>query len=77
MTFNFNEPYKRENWMEFFRQQFLPQDYSNITEKVETEFQPKYINKNVLYLGNSEILKLKVYEMHHESENDPRIGISR
>lgn len=77
MTFNFNESYNRENWLEFFRQQFLPQDYSTITEKVETEFNPKYINKNVLYLGNSETLKLKVYEMHHDSENDPRIGLSR
>jgi len=77
MTFNFNEPYNRESWITFLRQQFLPQDYSHTTEKVETEFKPKYISKDVLYLGNSETLKLKVYEMHHESENDPRIGLSR
>jgi hypothetical protein len=77
MTINFNAPYNRENWITFFRQQFLPQDYSNITEKTETEFKPKYIGKDVLYLGNSETLKLKVYEMHHDSENDPRIGLSR
>ena len=77
MNFNFNEPYNRESWITFLRQQFLPQDYSHTTEKVETEFKPKYISKDVLYLGNSETLKLKVYEMHHESENDPRIGLSR
>ena len=77
MTFNFNAPYNRENWIEFFRQQFLPQDYSTIIEKVKAEFNPKYINKNVLYLGNSKTLNLKVYEMYHASEHNPRIGLSR
>ncbi len=77
MTFNFNAPYNRENWIKFLRQQFLPQDYSTALEKTETEFSPKYISKNVLYLGNSQTLKLKVYEMYHNSENDPRIGLSR
>ena len=77
MTLNFNEPYKRENWIEFLRQHFLPQDYSTASEKTETEFKPNCINEDVLYLGESQSLKLKIYEMHHDSENDPRIGLSR
>ncbi|MBL7148667.1 MAG: Eco57I restriction-modification methylase domain-containing protein [Candidatus Cloacimonetes bacterium] len=77
MTFNFNAPYNRENWITFFRQQFLPQDFSHITEKVTCEFKSNCINEDVLYLGESQSLKLKVYEMQHDSENDPRIGLSR
>ena len=77
MKLNFNEPYKRENWIEFLRTKFLPEDYLFGEEKIQIEFKAKYISQNVLYLGESKSLHLKVYEMFHHSENDPRIGLSR
>ena len=77
MILNFNDVYNRANWINFLSQNFLPEDFDNIPEQVKTEFKAKYINKNVTYLGISKSLNLKVYEMHHKSENDPRIGLSR
>ncbi|MDA3871842.1 MAG: hypothetical protein PF551_05775, partial [Candidatus Marinimicrobia bacterium] len=77
MILNFNDVYNRANWINFLSQNFLPEDFDNIPEQVKTEFKAKYINKNVTYFGISKSLNLKVYEMHHKSENDPRIGLSR
>ncbi|MEA1987152.1 MAG: hypothetical protein U9N76_06665, partial [Candidatus Marinimicrobia bacterium] len=74
---NFNNKYDRNNWIKFLEQNFLPEDYNKENEEIEIDFQSNQIDKNVAYLGNSKSLNLKVYEMHHESENDPRIGLSR
>ncbi|MEA3295779.1 MAG: restriction endonuclease subunit M, partial [Patescibacteria group bacterium] len=77
MIINFNNKYNRNDWIKFLEQNFLPEDYNKENEEIEIDFQSNQIDKNVAYLGNSKLLNLKVYEMHHESENDPRIGLSR
>ncbi len=78
MSFDFTASYDRQNWKSFFRRTLLPLDYDDTKpEKITLRYQPKCLAKTLHFLGSSASLDLKVYEMHHESQQDPRISISR
>jgi hypothetical protein len=74
---DFTCPYSREAYIEFFRSQFLPDDFGAADEPVPLTLSPTYI-KQVTKIGQSSSLdNMNVYEVQHGSENDPRVSLSR
>ncbi len=73
---NFNNPYSREAYKDFFQNQFLTDDFKISEEKLSFEFTPQYL-KNAFVIGEDKSLELKVLEVLHDSENDPRVGLSK
>jgi hypothetical protein len=73
---NFNNPYSREAYKEFFQNQFLTDDFKISEEKLSFEFTPQYL-KSAFVIGEDKSLELKVLEVLHDSENDPRLGLSK
>jgi len=73
---NFNNPYSREAYKEFFQNQFLTDDFKISEEKLSFEFTPQYL-KSAFVIGEDKSLELKVLEVLHDSENDPRVGLSK
>ena len=73
---NFQSTYKRNQYINFFRNQFLPEDFEEHDEDVSISFKPQRILK-VVKIGEVQSLDLNVYEIEHESEYDPRVLISR
>jgi hypothetical protein len=73
---NFNSPYNREEYVKFFRDQFLPEDFQQSSETVSLTFTTQY-TRQVTKTGRSNSLDLNVYEIRHASENDPRVSLSK
>lgn len=73
---DFQATYDRSNYLRWFKASFMPDDFSAKTETVSFSFSAKYIQKALL-LGKSESLDLPVYEIHHHSENDPRVSLAK
>ncbi len=73
---DFQSKYDRKAYIDFFRNQFLPEDFEDTAEPIEIGFQPQYI-KRVTKLGQVPSLDLILYEIKHNSENDPRVGLSK
>jgi hypothetical protein len=75
---DFITKYNRSKYINFFRDNLLPEDFEIEEQKIELDFQSKYfINNGVTYIGKSNKLDLAVYEVRHSSENDARVGLSR
>lgn len=74
----FSEKYNRNKYLDFLKSYLLPDDFQVDIQEVtdQLSFKANKINQ-VTVLGNSETLDLAVFEMHHDSENDPRVTISR
>ena len=72
----FQKPYDLDSLTRFFQTSFLPDDFKQKSQDLSIEFKPKYVRK-ANYLGEVPSLNLKVVEIHHDSENDPRVGISK
>ncbi len=73
---DFKAIYNRDNFIEFFRDKLLPEDFSQQTEIIEPDFKSNYYQE-ITFLGNSPSLDLNVYEIKHSSEKDARVGLSR
>ncbi|OQY73825.1 MAG: hypothetical protein B6D44_06140 [Ignavibacteriales bacterium UTCHB2] len=73
---NFLNPYSRSEYKKFFQDSLLTDNFRIIEEEILLEFKPQFINKAEL-IGRDNSLELEVYEVQHNSENDPRVGISK
>lgn len=73
---DFNLPYDRNNYIRFFRSQFLPEDFEQSGEPIPLTFSPQY-TQQVTKIGESRSFDLNVYEVEHTSENDPRVSLSK
>jgi len=73
---DFSKPYEKEQYIKFFRHKFLPDDFETLEEELTPEFTPKYIKKANL-IGEVPSLDLKILEIHHTSENDPRVSLTK
>ncbi|MBV6477750.1 MAG: hypothetical protein HGGPFJEG_00494 [Ignavibacteria bacterium] len=73
---NFKNHYNKSDYISFFRDHFLPNDYSEEDEILSLEFTPSHI-KEVTLIGKVESLELKIYEAKHSSEYDPRVSLSK
>ena len=72
----FNKRYNRSEFVNFLQNKFLPEDFIAETTAISIERQTKYI-RSVTKLGSSESLDLIVYEIHHTSTHDARVGLSK
>ncbi|MBR8713640.1 Eco57I restriction-modification methylase domain-containing protein [Porphyromonas levii] len=73
---NFSTSYNRQDFVAFLRRQFLPEDF--IQEETLTNFSTKTTYSTKAFkLGRCESLDLVVYEIHHQSKNDARVGLSK
>ncbi len=76
---DFKQPYNSNKFVNFLNT-FLPDDFEKTEENIELNdlsFNPNRI-KNIKLIGNvSSLENLHIYEIYHESENDPKVTLSR
>jgi adenine-specific DNA-methyltransferase len=73
---DFKAKYKRSDYINFFRNYLLPEDFDDQSEEVSLGFKPQHISK-VTKIGEVPSLELNIYEVTHPAENDPRVSLSR
>jgi len=73
---NLKKPYNRNNFISFFRDELLPEDFISTTEHIEPDFKSKYY-QTITFLGECPSLDINIYEIQHRSVSDARIGLSR
>ena len=73
---DFTQTYNRTQYINFFRNQLLTEDFEDHEEEIPVSFKPQRIRK-IIKIGEARSLDLNIYEIEHESENDPRVLISR
>ncbi|MCK4358944.1 MAG: Eco57I restriction-modification methylase domain-containing protein [Candidatus Cloacimonetes bacterium] len=76
ISIDFNNKYNQNNWLNFLKSDFLPDDFEPQDEEIDIDFSTTYIKK-VTLIGLCNSLSLNIYEIIHKSENDPRVSISR
>jgi len=73
---NFKAPYNEEEAVSFLGQ-FLPDDFQKASEEIKVDFKPQFI-RHIRKIGEVPSLEnLHIYEIIHESENDPRVSLSK
>jgi len=73
---DFKSPYSRANGLSFL-DRFLPDDFQRCDEEVKPDFKPQFI-QSIRKVGEvSSLDNIHVYEITHESENDPRVSLSK
>ena len=72
---NFKDEYNSNSFVGFLQHKFLPDDFILIDEALEIDFSPEFIHK-VRLIGKIDSLDLKVLEIVHNSENDPRVSLT-
>ena len=76
---DFKDKFNKTAVLDFLKNQFLPDDFEESREIIKFEqlsFTPDRI-KEIEYIGESSKLDLKLYVIRHDSENDPRVTLSR
>jgi len=73
---DFNAKYDRQVYLDFLSKQFLPEDFHPVDEDITPSFATDRI-QGITQIGRCDSLELAVYEIEHESENDPRVTLSR
>lgn len=73
---DFKAPYSRAGALEFL-DKFLPEDFRNFDEEIKVDFKPQSI-RHIRKIGETASLEnILIYEITHESENDPRVSLSK
>lgn len=72
----FSKTYNREEFLNFLRRDFLPDDFSQVNEPVVFATKTTY-SKQATKLGICKSLDLVVYEIKHSGKDDPRVGLSK
>lgn len=74
--FSFDNPYNQDSFINFLEAEFLPEDFRESHEELDFDVGQRI--KKVHQLGKiSSLENLKVFEIHHESEHDPRVTLTR
>lgn len=72
----FSKTYNRDEFLNFLRRDFLPDDFSQVNEPVVFATKTTY-SKQATKLGICKSLDLVVYEIKHSGKDDPRVGLSK
>lgn len=73
---NFTHPYNQNDFLDFLRIQFLPEDFVSENKMVSLPTKMQYISQ-ASKLGHCDSLDLVVYEIRHTSYNDARVGLTK
>lgn len=78
MSFQLNQAYNRESFVEFLSDKFLPEDFrpKRNVEEIELSGNQNFATR-AFRLGECRSLELEVFEIHHSSLNDARVGIAK
>ena len=78
MSFQLNKAYNRESFVEFLSDKFLPEDFrpKRNVEEIELSGRQNFATR-AFRLGECRSLELEVFEIHHSSLNDARVGIAK
>ena len=78
MSFQLNKAYDRDSFVEFLSDKFLPEDFrpKRNVEEIELTGSQNFA-KHAYRLGECRSLGLEVFEIHHSSLNDARVGIAK
>lgn len=78
MSFQLNKAYNRESFLEFLSDKFLPEDFrpKRNVEEIELSSNQNFATR-AFRLGECRSLELEVFEIHHSSLNDARVGIAK
>ena len=78
MSFQLNKAYNRESFLEFLSDKFLPEDFrpKRNVEEIELSGSQNFATR-AFRLGECRSLELEVFEIHHSSLNDARVGIAK
>ena len=72
----FNKAYNREDFVNFVRTEFLPEDYLEDIKGQTFDGTLKY-SKTITKIGDCKSLALDVFEIKHSSNNDARVSLSK
>ncbi|OQA64378.1 MAG: Modification methylase PaeR7I [Ignavibacteria bacterium ADurb.Bin266] len=72
---DFKQIYTKDDFVKFLKG-FLPDDFEVDQEELTSDHSFKFVEK-VAKLGECKSLDLKIYEIDHKSENDPRVTLSK
>ena len=74
----FDQPYNRHEFVSFLKRDFLPEnDFVPDETPVDFPIQTHYCCKTATRLGSSKSLGLGIYEVHHHSKPNARVGMSK
>ena len=74
---NFNAPYRRNEFLNFLGNDFLPDDFVETEEKYDSlDFTTRY-TVDATKLGTCRSMELDVFEITHTSSHDARVGIAQ
>ena len=73
---DFSKAYSREDFVNYLRRDFLPDDFEQEESTVHFWAQMNYASAATC-LGKSKMLDLVVYEIKHTSRHDARVGLSK
>ena len=78
MSFQLNKAYDRDSFVEFLSDKFLPEDFrpKRNVEEIELTGSQNFATR-AFRLGECRSLELEVFEIHHSSLNDARVGIAK
>ena len=78
MSFQLNQAYNRESFLEFLSNKFLPEDFrpKRDVEEIELSGSQNFATR-AFRLGECRSLELEVFEILHSSLNDARVGIAK
>ena len=72
----FDKRYDRKEFVNFLKNNFLPEDFMVESTAISPSQSMTYTS-SITRLGSSEILDLVVYEIRHKSKHDARVGLSK
>ncbi len=71
-----DKAYSRESFVKFLEDDFLPEDFRHNQETIDLTGTQNFASK-AIRLGECKSLELEVFEIHHSSLNDARVGIAK
>lgn len=71
-----NQTYSREAFVKFLEDDFLPEDFCRKREALPLSGKQNFVTE-ACRLGECKSLELEVFEVHHTSLNDARVGIAK
>lgn len=72
----FDKAYNRNEFLQFLRVDFLPEDFVQEQTNILLQNQAKY-TQSAIKLGVCKSLDLVIYEIRHSGKEDPRVGLSK